>query len=209
MKKVLLTDPAYDKTTQVLSSWISQTAAYIDTLVDKRSMQVKGNTVKTAVVDKLLNKHKPALVTFTGHGMDDRLFGHNHEILYDIANDHVNLKDTIVHAIACSSGKELGGVMVDNGVKGFIGFKDEFKFHYIDGTTADPLAGLFLEPTYHVTRSLAEGKTLNDSYIESQKMYANNYKSAAIANADVDVLAHLIHNMSNHVILGDINAQIA
>lgn len=209
MKRVMFTSPSYDNVTQVLTHWVEDAAQYVESLSRHKPITIKGNTVTADNFHKLLGKHKPPLVTLSGHGGHDNMFGQNHAVLHHVGDDHDDLKGSIVHAVACYTANNFGKTLVDAGAKGYIGFTDEFKLHFLDGKTSDPIASLTLKPAYEVTKMLASGSTIREAWVKSQKMFAANYRAAALAkNIDTDVVSNIAHNMSNHIFHGDENAVV-
>lgn len=213
MADILLTNPMHDEATKILGSWIDSTGTYIDSLSSHNVISLIGANVTKANLSSKSDEHKLELIQINGHGNEDILCGHNDIPLIELhPSENKKYEGAIFHALACQAAKNLGGHLIDEGASTFIGYKENFHFYHSSSdprkTLGDPLATIFLEPAYQVTRSLAEGKTAEESFKASQSMSANYLKAAIAGNVPSNILASIIHNIKNHIILGDSSVSI-
>jgi hypothetical protein len=154
-----------------------------------------------------------------GHGSADVLCGHNNEVL--ISTSHTDLdryNEKIVHALACEAALTLGPKLVTVGTKAFIGYVEPFGFciskdtqgKYID----DGMPSLFIEPANKLVESLMEGKTVEESFNDSQSMYIKSIKDVysstdpVIAQDRSLILAYLLQDYRSQRVLGDNTAKL-
>lgn len=213
LSKILVTDPGHDDTTRLLSAWITSTSEYINNLRTHEVIGLMRADVNKDSFTDAFDIHSPSLVLFNGHGTEHKLYGHNDvAIVESHETENERYRDAIFYALACKAAKGLGPHLIDKGATAFIGYKEDFQFY--DSVTngqnplTDPVSSLFLEPAYLVSKSLADGKTAGEAHKVTQKMYADNFRNALAINMPTRVLASLAHNIKNHVVLGDVTAQI-
>jgi hypothetical protein len=210
MSTVLITNPAHDEATTVLSAWIQSVADYIEgsKTCSHDIIGLSNSDVTKQKFNDAFDKHSPNLVMVNGHGNSDVLCGHdNHPIIELNDPENVRYKDLIIHALACAAAKSLGVDLVANGLSAFIGYNENFHFYHNvkpgEDPLKDPLSALFLEPAYQIPKSLAEGRNAQEAFDEAQAMYKANFIAAHKGNVDQPILASLFHNIKNHVILGN------
>lgn len=213
-KKLLVTRPLYggDGGIYYLFHWAT---IYI------KFAKTKGNEVldldekraNRKDLTSILKKTKPHLVCFNGHGNYDSVTGQEGEILVKAKDNEEILKGTIVHILACSSGKILAPSCIQKGAEAIIAYKEEFWFFYDRQGTSKPLidstAKLFLEPANLVINSLLKGNTVEESYNKSQKLYKENIQKVLASNSSEGYLAKfLIWDMVNQVPIGNKQATL-
>lgn len=215
MATVLITDPAHDEATQVLSGWIQSVAGYITSLKSKGHtiIGLNNSDVTKANLQQAVDDNNPNLIMINGHGTSDVLFGHNdHPIIESSETGNSRFNNSIIHALACAAARNLGSILVAEGATSFIGYNEDFHFYHNvkpgDDPTKDPMCALFLEPAYDIPKSLADGLTVAQAFSKSQTMYQLNLLSALKGNVPQTVLASLFHDIQSHVVLGDQDSTI-
>jgi hypothetical protein len=210
MKKIVLTDPAHDEPTRSLSFWIDGVVAHINGLKGVEAVRLKGEKASSEGFSDSIVEHDPCLVLFSGHGTEASLNGHNDEpLVWSHHHSTKLLNKRVVHALACKAGQKLGQELVELGAVAFIGYREDFQFHHMSDEGDDPIATLFLEPAYAVAKSLSAGDTTQQAHVKSQKMFASSIRRVlAVGGGKTNVAASLVHDLKNHVIMGDRQATI-
>lgn len=121
-EKFLITRPIHDDSVTYLDFWSKDIINFADDHNIKHSELRDKKAVKEEVT-KFLEKRKPGLIIFNGHGTEDTIFGHKNQPLITSGENDVLLKDKIVYAIACDCASKLGVTAVDKGCKSFIGYE--------------------------------------------------------------------------------------
>lgn len=134
--------------------------------------------VTQKIICSIIEKQKPCLIMFNGHGSPTEILGHNNEVL--ISND-INpniLSGTITYALACSSADKLGDEAIKKGALAFVGYDDEFALGRDPDSEATPrrdrIAKLFLEPSNLLFSSLIKGNSVGDAVNRAKKKIMEN-----------------------------------
>lgn len=209
-KTLLVTRPQYDSGTHYLFYWATIYMKFARSKGHK-VLDLDGKRANRKELIGVIQKTKPRLVCFNGHGNSDCITGNNGEILVKVNDNESLLSGAIVTALACSSGKVLGVACIQKGTLAFIAYKEEFIFNYNNQATSNPLrdtrAELFLEPANEAVRSLLKGYTVKQAYAKSQQFYLQNIQKVLASNSSESYLArYLIWDMRHQVYLGDENA---
>jgi len=212
MSRILITNPAHDETTQILSAWIESVAVYIKGPLATHShdlIRLNSDEVTKDNLTRHFDEHSPQFMMINGHGAPNALFGHNNEPIIEVGdpeNTRYSSNPIIIHALACAAAKDLGVELTNGSSSTFIGYREDFHFYHSGASSDplnDPLARLFLEPAYHVPKEIAAGKTAQEAFENAQKLYAANFKFALASNIPNTILASLMHDARNHTILGN------
>ncbi|HEU4966995.1 MAG TPA: hypothetical protein VFT53_05995 [Candidatus Saccharimonadales bacterium] len=214
MEVVLVTNPSYDVVTRHFSHWVGRVLKHMKTLKGVHVVELPGKKAHPRNLRKSIAKHAPDMVFFNGHGNHSEVVGHNGVVLVACHDaSHTQLKGTIVHCLACQSGKTLGQELIKIGALAFIGYQEDFKFFYTkdDPKTQghDDIAALFLEPAHLPMIALVSGKKAGHAYNEARRLYKKNFLTAYANNMDSDVLGALADDLRHMVIHGDHEASIA
>lgn len=213
MSTIVITNPAHDETTKVLSAWIDAVAKYIENGAQHTVVGLNDHEANKQSLNEAYDAHGPGLIMINGHGNPDVLCGHNNLPLIESSDpENERYGDVIIHALACAAAKNLGVELVEGGLSAFIGYNENFHFYHDtkEGSDPlkDPLAALFLEPAYHIPKALADGHSAREAYDQAQRMYKDNFLLAHKSNVDQPVLASLYHDIKNHVVLGSATASL-
>jgi hypothetical protein len=200
--------------TEYLESWFQKTVDIAKQQKDTIIFELSKTHANKIEFEELIEKEKPQLIIFNGHGGSDVVCGYEYNILVKCPENHAVLKGKIVHALSCDSGKTLGPECIKIGTLAYLGYNDEFKLTTFGKNTneeqlADDIAGFFLDPAFEAINSLVEGKTAKESFDRSQKMHKENLM-ILLASPDptynTSVASRLFHNLCHQVCLGDQSA---
>lgn len=213
MNKILLiTRPKHDVTTRYLFYWSKK----IIELAKEKGIKVwdlEGEKANYKEVESRLRKGKSSLIFFNGHGNDDRITGHDNEILLMVGRNEELLISKIIYALSCRSGKKLGFESIKKGALGYIGYDDDFIFFIDDEKIKDPLndktAELFLEASNQVMISLIKGHNIKESHERSKKIFMNNARKLISSDSEESYLVpYLLWDMQHQVCLGGDNVSL-
>ncbi|MBI4210623.1 MAG: hypothetical protein HY544_03910 [Candidatus Diapherotrites archaeon] len=175
--------------------------------------ELKENVTREAL-EKRIEKHKPALIAFNGHGSPDCITGDNLEILVKAGENENILQSAIVHSLSCSSASILGPRSVKAGAKAFIGYNQDFVLlHSEDRSTTpkkDRIAEHFLTAANLAPISLIKGNTVQDAYEKSQAAYEKSieYYMTHYTPQNSHILFWLRYNKTIQEIHGAKNATL-
>ena len=134
----------YDDATRISYEWSNQ----IKLALFKSGLPYTdciGDGATRNFVEKQMTMHDIKTVLFYGHGEPDgwQLTGQDRFAIFDHTNIHL-LKDKLIYAVACYSGKNLGRLTTSTGTGCFIGYEGEFRFSSIskDDTMACANSGV-------------------------------------------------------------------
>ncbi|MBS3155100.1 hypothetical protein J4404_01230 [Candidatus Woesearchaeota archaeon] len=126
-EKFLITRPTHDDRVSYLDYWSKDIIEFAENHNIKYS-ELKGKRANKKEVTEFLEKQKPKLVIFNGHGEEDTIFGHKDEPLIISEENDDLLKDKVVYALACNCASKLGVSAVSNGCDAFLGYEQKFSF---------------------------------------------------------------------------------
>ncbi len=208
MRSLLITRPEHDCTTRYFSKWSEK-------IIEQG--ESKGTNVIDLHLDKAnrdrvigtLEKREPGFVFFNGHGGDDRVAGHNDEVILN-ADDGEAVKNKIIYARSCKSAKILGHKTISYGARAYIGYKEDFTFLYSPDMISRPLedesAALFLEPTNHIAYSLLKNHTASEAHDKSRELFRKNIEKLLAEGPSAEnysAIRYLYWDMINQVCLGN------
>lgn len=134
----------------------------------------------------MVAKNKPSVLFLNGHGNTNVVTGHDHEVILDSKSVGL-IKDLTVYAVSCQSAQGLGRLAVSNGVKGYVGYLEDFilisQSSKMRHPTEDTTAALFMEPSNQVIRSLAKGHTPAEAVKKGKAAFSESIRKAL--NSDV------------------------
>lgn len=213
-KRLLVTRPQYggDGGIYYLFHW---SIIYIKFAKTKGNdvLDLDGKRANKKELTSIIEKTKPHLICFNGHGSYNSIAGQDGETLVKMNDNEKILQGTIVSILACSSGKLLAPSCIKNGTEAVIAYKEEFWLLYnTEGTSrplTDKIAKFFLEPANEVINCLLKGHTVESSYNKSQRLYQINIQKVLSRDSSFGYLAKfLIWDMVNQVHLGNQHAAL-
>ncbi len=206
---VIATNPADDQVTEYLDAWHKKVVNFAKKQTNTQIFELNKKAANRIFLTELIERKNPHLVIFNGHGSYDSIFGFDQGILIKCGENELLLKDKIVHALACDSGKKLGPRSVKIGALAYLGYKEQFKFAFINNPnkekSQDKIANLFLEPAFKVVFSLLQGFSAKEAFNESQKVCLNNLRLVIAKKSlklNQSVAPRLFHNLTHQVCLG-------
>ena len=212
--RLIVTRPRHDIPTIYLSIWAEEVIKLakekgvdvIDLLQEKANRKELEGRIK---------KLQPELIFLNGHGGEDRITGHDNEILIKAEDNHEILKGRITYALACKSGKVLGRIISENNGATYIGYCDDFIFmsdnNYTARPLADPKAEPFMKSSNQVMISLLKGHSAQEASERSKNAFKEQFTRLLSSSADPDSLPtakYLWWNMRNQVCLGNGDAKL-
>lgn len=213
-KTILVTQPEYDYTTRYISAWAEKVIQYAK---DKNNNVIilKNNRTNKNIFKSVVNKTNPAFIFLNGHGNANTVTGQDNKPIITNTDNLDFLKNKIIYALSCQSAKTLGPYCVNNDVKTYIGYSEDFIF-IIDRTKRtdpkqDNIATLFLDASNAIPISLIKGKTTKESYNNSQNIFRKEIRSLLTSESKADqssTIRFLIWDMQHQVCLGNKNAKI-
>lgn len=127
---------------------------------------------------KIINKRKPKLIMFNGHGSPEVICGHNNEIIVSLHENPELLKDAITYSFSCCSASALGKKSVEMGAICFIGYKFDFALGKDPESEATPyrdkIAKLFMEPSNLLFSQLLMGASARYSIKKAKELMKEN-----------------------------------
>ncbi len=206
-RHVLITRPEHDLTTRYLAKWSEEIVAE----AKSKHHDVVDLKAKKATRERFIGtmqKTNPRLVVLNGHGDEDRVGGHDDEIL--LSGPDGVVKDKIIYARACKSAKRLGPQTVANGASAYVGYDEDFVFVIDEEKSSRPLrdktAALFLGPSNHAALSLLRGHTVAEANQHSRSQFARNIQALILrgpSDDDYYAIRHLLWDLRHQVSLGD------
>lgn len=210
---ILITNPANDQPTKYLDSWSKLIIEAVKKQKDTIIFELNKARANKQELTQLIQKEKPQLIIFNGHGDNKTIVGFDQKVLIRCDDNEHLLKGKIVHSMSCDSGKELGPKCIKLGTLSYVGYEEKFELTHLNKQTDqdrlnDPVAGFFLKPAFEVILALIEGATVEEAYKRSQKIYVENLRllmTSRFAEYNTKVASRLYHNLKYQVCLGDSN----
>lgn len=211
---VLVTNPSDDASLKYLDSWTKLIIEAVKRRKDTLVFELRKEKANKQLLSQFIQKEKPQLIVFNGHGSNISITGFHGEVLIRCNDNESLLKEKIIHSMSCNSGKILGQMCIKIGTLSYIGYSEKFKLAYLKKETRqeilnDPVAAFFLEPAFEVIVALISGDTTGDAYRKSQKMYARKLRALLASSSteyNTTVASRLFHNFKYQVCLGDLQA---
>jgi len=170
MAYLLITRPNHDPATTYLYVWSKEIIAFAKSK-GVTVLDLKKEKATRAILEKYLNNRKASFIFINGHGTEDDIRGYRDETIIDKSTKSNHISGSLIYARSCNAGNKLGKVLVNNGLKAFIGYKTSFSFHVLFGLTNRPqedrLAALFLSPSNLIGSTLIKGGTTQDAHDRS------------------------------------------
>lgn len=134
---------------------------------------VQGKEVSMQHFNKRIDKIKPKLIMFNGHGSKNCFYDNNWEELMNLDSVRL-LKDSITFARACDCLIELGSKAVQEGCPAFIGYSRKFMIPRWHSQTckplSDPAARPVMECSNSVVLELLKNKTVEEAVVKSHEL---------------------------------------
>jgi hypothetical protein len=213
MAAILITRPNHDQITNYLSQW-SETVISFAKSKGRLVFDLFSNRADRKSFEQYLESKQIDFLFLNGHGSSEVICGFKDEVLLDEITDPSIIRGQIIFARSCNAGELLGHILVDKGVKTFIGYSKSFSIainnHYVYRPKDDPLAKLFIDPSNLIATTIIKGNTVQEanhrSLLEMRKTLSEMI-SSNIPNKK-DYAFALYNNMIGQVVIGDDQAKI-
>lgn len=215
-KIIVATNPADEVVVEYLDSWFTKVRDIIAQQDDISFIELRKDQASKDELTRIINEQNPDFVVLNGHGSEQSVHGFNQQVLVQCDDNESLLKNRIVHALSCSSGKILGPKCVAIGTKAYIGYEQNFKLVHFGKRTKreqlnDEIASLFLEPAFEVVIALIEGNNVEQAFERSQEKYRKKLSlliAGEMSSNVIEIASCLYHDMKYQVCLVDKGALI-
>lgn len=185
--RILISNPETDAFTRYLLHWSKR---LIEEVGERNEIfHADGEKANRTKIEGMLNKRNIDLVLLNGHGDDRSVLGNNNEVVVDLENVEL-LNGKTVHAMSCSSAKELGKVAVEKGARAYVGYNAPFLAPRMDDKISNPLndstAALFLDPAFITQKALINGKKPTEAVRLGKKEYNRSIVKALMSPVQSD-----------------------
>lgn len=210
-KSILITRPDHEIMTKYCYIWTTS----IVVLAKEKLMNVydlKGKKANRKDFESYVKINNPSIIFLNGHGNAKTITGYNNEPIMD--NKSVPSR-SIIYARSCEAAQSLGHILIQKGVRTFIGYIRKFIFFYdpncILKPANDKMAQLFLESSNLIISTLIKDHTAVEAHQRSVSvMYKNLRKMlSSVATFEERYAAPAMwNNITAQVVLGDEQARI-
>jgi len=210
-KSLLITRPDHEIVTKYCCVWCED----IIKLAAQKSIDVydlKGKKANRKEFESYIGAKNPSLIFFNGHGDADTITGYDNEPLLD--KQSVPPK-SIIYARSCDAAQSLGPMLIQKGIRAFIGYMRKFTFFYDPASVlkpaSDPIARLFLESSNLVVSTIIKDHTVTEANQRSKSAMIRNLKSMVSSEATFEeryAAPAMWSNINSQVVLGDAYATI-
>lgn len=210
---LLVTRPSFDLTTRYISAWAKKVISFAQ---EKGSdvFDLDKNRANRKEFESMITKNKPTLVFLNGHGDYNVVAGQDNEELLRTGDNERLLKSTVVYALSCRSGKNLGPSCVKSGVDAYIGYNEDFIFLYDENKRTRPeqdkIAEIFLEPSNQIMVSLLKDHAPIEAHKNSKQSFARRIRkllSSQSTALESNAVRYLVWDMQNQVCCEKVNKQ--
>jgi hypothetical protein len=122
---VLFSRPDDDITLNYLHYYSKELVSKSDNL-GHRTINKEKEEASKKVLLSVIEKQKPNLIMFNGHGSPEEICGYKQEVIVSVKTNPEVLKNAVVYSLSCSSASVLGPKSVENGAISFIGYELDF-----------------------------------------------------------------------------------
>jgi len=177
LANVLFSRPCDDVTLSYLYYYSKELISESNQLGHKTINKERKDANKKIILS-VIEKQKPELIMFNGHGSPEEICGHKQEVIISATKNPEVLKNTVVYSLSCSSASILGPKSVEKGAISFIGYEFDFALGKDPESEASPkhdkIAKLFLEPSNILFSSLLNKKNVKTSVEKAKKKMKDN-----------------------------------
>ena len=177
MASVLFSRPKHDTTLSYLY-YSSKELISLSVLLGHKTINKEKEKADEKNIRNVLEKQKPNLVIFNGHGSPESICGHNDEVLISTIKNINLLKEMIIYSLSCCSALILGKESVRIGTRSFIGYDWDFTLGKDPNSEASPrrdkISKLFLESSNILVHSLLKGNCVKDAVDKAKNNMKEN-----------------------------------
>ncbi len=182
---ILVTRPNHDRMTRYLSAWAGK---FMDEAAAKGHTvhTLKDKKVTKTNFESMVAKVRPEVIFINGHGGEDRIGGHDNEVILDADSCSITV-GAKVYALSCKTAVSLGPDAMASGAAAYIGYAQDFMLVSQPQNTHQPLedetAALFLEPSNQIVGALAKGHDAKTAVAKGMAAYSRSIQKAL--NSDI------------------------
>lgn len=144
---------------------------------------------------------KPFLFISYSHGSENELLKNGCTPFVSVTNNHTCFVNSFSYCFACSSGKQLGKTLVENGSKCFIGYNKEVYIQLFFNAKTH-----FVECATHGIKSFFDGKTIHETIVDMKMKYTE--KIDEFYKKDMLTASLFLHNRDAIISHGDTSLKI-
>jgi hypothetical protein len=210
-KSLLITRPDHEIVTKYCCAW----SEAVKELALSKGMDVydlKGKKANKKDFDSYMRSKNPSLIFLNGHGDSHVVTGYDNKVIIDTESTP---SASIMYARSCDAASVLGPILVQKGLRSFIGYMRKFILYYDPQSMMKPdkdsMARLFLESSNLVVTTLIKENTVAEAHNRSRNVMQKNLKYMLSSEANLEekyAAPAMWSNMTSQVALGDINATI-
>jgi len=177
MKCILFSRPKHDVTMEYLF-YYSKDLIKLSESEGLKIINKEKEEVNRKIITEIIEKQKPDLIIFNGHGSAKTICGHKNEAIILSDENAEVLKNTITYSLSCSSAAKLGIDAVNKGAIAFIGYKFDFAIGKDPDSEASPrrdkIAKFFLEPSNILAFYLIQGGNAKTAVLKAKEKMMEN-----------------------------------
>jgi hypothetical protein len=208
-KRMLVTRPEYDLTTQYLSSYAGLNIKFAKDNGILVTDMTYGNISKNNF-NNIVKNTNPKLLFLNGHGEENYVIGDKNEIILKEGDNHNILKGKITYARTCWCGVSLGKKCEEYKTDScFIGYNLPFRFLIDENWSSNPLkdklASLYLIPSNELVKFIIKGNKTGEAHEKSKRLMIENMNKIISQNEPwaLGMLKVLWTNYDGQVIYGN------
>lgn len=174
-----------------------------DSNLQQGHFQINSQKCNSAYIEITLPQkveNKPFIFIAYTHGNEKALISQGSQYVYG-ENAHV-FNGSLMYSMACLTGKTLGGLLIENGCRSFIGYTESSMAFLGEGykeiTIKCELSGL--------NCFFNSGLTIKESFVKMKSYYEYQIDQLSLC-ADVLARANLVANSEALILLGDPNVK--
>lgn len=210
---LLVTRPRHEDTTHYTYHWAGRTVKKAEKK-GTNVLDLHDDKATRKNVESMIQKKKPSLIFFNGHGDENTVYGHKEEPLVEAGKNEGLLKGSVTYAITCKSGRTLGPRCVERGTIAYIGYQEDFTFvsekSLIATPLKDPAVKLFLEPAQQPILSLLKGRSVGQALERTKDQFRKSIETALTSREPAirASLTYLFGDLLNLVAHGNLEARV-
>ena len=204
-KSLLITRPRYDLITSYFYVWSESIINFAKNkmipVYDLRETKATKNNFESYI-----SARKPSLIFVNAHGNPQEILGQDGEVIIDKKSSKI---DSIIYARSCDAAQILGSILIQNGIKTFIGYTRKFILGYkpncISAPLTDNLAKLFLEPSNSIATILLKGHSAQVAHNRSRAQMYKYFRKMISSTATYEeryAARWLWSNFKSQVLIG-------
>ena len=193
---ILITRPDHDPATREGHKWFAKVLEFALEKEEFSVYDLEGSGASEYNFTNFIKQYDPLYITGIGHGNAQEYTGWQNKTLLKVGYNEILCKDRVIYLLSCSTGKQLGQSLINNGALAYLGYKEDFVLFL--GKEGEG----FGNASNQISFSLITGKNSLEAMEDSIKVWNQNIENAdpntALGRAiikwslwDRDALIHL------------------